>query len=127
MIDSHRFTRCSHFDSLILSNAFLCNFLLIFCFGWQLLYSCFLLFISTRQVRADLFLYFQIKCSSFFVKILSFEFCLVNLEYDAYLPVDHRLVYSRPKLLLLFLSLESGLKPSFLINILVSFFFCFWI
>ena len=29
----------SHFDSIILSNTFLCNFLLVFCFGWQLLPS----------------------------------------------------------------------------------------
>ena len=39
-----------HFDSLTLSNTFLCNFLLVFYFGWQLFHSCFLLFISTRQV-----------------------------------------------------------------------------
>ena len=39
-----------HFDSLIRSNTFLCNFFLVFCFGWQRLHSRFLLFISTRQV-----------------------------------------------------------------------------
>ena len=52
------------FDTLILSNTFLCIFLLVFCFGWLHLLSRFLLFSSTRQVRTDLFLYFQIKCSS---------------------------------------------------------------
>ena len=50
----------------------------------------FLLFISTG--RADLYLYFYIKCFSFSVEILSFNFFLVNSEWDAYLPVDHIVV-----------------------------------
>ena len=44
-----------HFDSLILSNAFLSNFLLSFCFGWQR----FLLAILLGRYRVDL--YFHIK------------------------------------------------------------------
>ena len=52
--------------------------------------------------RADLFLYFHFKGSSFFVESLSFGFCLVNFERDACLAVDHSLVYSYPKMFLLF-------------------------
>ena len=37
-----------YFDFLGLSNTFPSNFLLVFCFYWQYLHSCFLLFIGTR-------------------------------------------------------------------------------
>ena len=52
-----------------------------------------------------MFFYFQFKTSSFFIEILSFGFCLVNFECNAYLIVDHSLVYSYPKTFLLLLSL----------------------
>ena len=42
-----------------------------------------------------MFLYFQIKCSSFFVPSNSiFDFCLVNSECGACLVVDHGLAYN---------------------------------
>ena len=41
----------------------------------------------------------------FFVEMLSFSFCLVNKECDAYIPVDHTSVYSHSKMSLLFSSL----------------------
>ena len=43
---------------------------------------------SNYYARADLFLYFQIKGSNFFVESFSFGFCLVNFERGAYLAVD---------------------------------------
>ena len=75
-----------------------------------------------------MFLYFQIKYSSFLAEILSFTFYLVNSECGAYLAVDQSLVYgSYSNMFLLFfsliLSLIPVLKPSFLIHVLVS--FCF--
>ena len=66
----------SHFDSLIVSNTFLCIF--FSSFGWQRLHSwthsCFLLvyLYQCQAGRADLFLYFQIKCSSFLQKLCLF-------------------------------------------------------
>ena len=85
--------------------------------------SCYLLVLGTY--RADLFLYFEIKCFGLFLGIQSFSFCLVNSEFDAYLPVGHSLVYSHSKMFLLFFSLILSLvlKPSFSIHILVC--FCF--
>ena len=89
-----------HFDSLIHSipscDIFFSSFA---CIGWQR----FLLFISTAlgRYRADLYFYFHIKCSVFFAEILSFGFCLVNSECDAYLPVDHSLVYGDSKMFLI--------------------------
>ena len=62
----------------------------------------------------------------FFIEILSFGFCLVNSECDAYLPVDYSLVYGHSKIFLIFSvesNLEPGLKPSFSIHISLS--FCF--
>ena len=43
------------------------------------------------------------------VEILSFGFCLVNSVSDAYLPVDHSLVYSHPKMLPLFFNIILSL------------------
>ena len=60
LIYSHRFTRCSSFWFLNPFEHLPVYFFLSF--GWQHLHSCFLLFFITR--RADLFLYFQTKCSS---------------------------------------------------------------
>ena len=96
-----------HFDSLTLSNTFLCNFLLVFCFGWQLLHSCFLLFISTGQVIGLMCICIFIL--GFSVEILPFGFFLVNSECDAYLPVDHSLVRGHSKMFLLFFSLILSL------------------
>ena len=93
-----------HFDSLILLNTFLCNFVLMFYFGWQHLHSYILLFVSTRQVVLICFCIFR-SSVKFSVEILSFSFCLVNFECDGYLPADHSSVYSHPKLFLLFFSL----------------------
>ena len=81
------------FDTLILSNAFLWNFLLVFCFGWQLLNSCYLLFISTEQVIG-------LICICIFISsvlVFLWKFCLlvffpVNSACDAYPPVDHNVV-----------------------------------
>ena len=48
-----------------------------------------------------------------FGKILSFGFLHVNCERDAYLAVDYSLVYSYPKMFLIFFSLIlSGILPS---------------
>ena len=109
------------------SNIFLRYFLLIFCIGSQRFLL--LIYISTALVNSradDLYLYFHIKCSSCFIEILSFGFCLVSSECDAYLPVDYSLVYGHSKMFLI-LSVESnlelGLKPSFSIHISLS--FCF--
>ena len=89
MFDSYNFQDFPHFDSLNLSNTSLCNFLLVFWFGWQdFLHSC---------------------IHIFFVKILSFGFCLVNSECDAYVSVDHSLAYSHPKMFQLFVSLILSL------------------
>ena len=72
------------------------------------------------NTRVDLFLYFQVKSFSFFVEILCFGFCLVSSDCDAYLAVDHSLVYSYAKMFLLFFSLIwiliPGLKPLFSIT-----------
>ena len=89
-----------HFDSLTLSNTFLCNFLLVFYFGWQLFHSCFLLFISTRQVIG------MICICIFISNVLVF---LVNSECDAYLPVDHSVVRAHSKMFLQFFSLIISL------------------
>ena len=53
----------------------------------------------------DSVLYSQINFFQFFVKILSFIFCLVNSECHAYVPVDHSSFYSHSKMCLLFSSL----------------------
>ena len=77
-----------HFYPFILSNNFLWNFLLVFCFGWQHLHSRFLLasyLLMLETDRADLHLYFQIKQVFYFlVETLSFGFCLVYSECNAY-------------------------------------------
>ena len=102
-----------HFDSLMLSNTFLCNFLLVFYFGWQ---HC--IHVSSKGWFVLVPTYFQIKQFFWFLlEILSFSFCLVNSEHDAYLPVDRSLVYSHSKES----ALELDLKPTFSIHISVSF------
>ena len=75
-----------YFVSLILSNTFLCNFLLVF---W-LATLAFLLVLGLTYFC----IFKSIVLASFFLEILSFGFCLVNSEGRAYLVVDHRLVYS---------------------------------
>ena len=44
-----------------------------------------------------------------FVQVLSFGVCLVNSECSAYLGVDQNLVYSYPKMILIFFCLILGL------------------
>ena len=62
----------------------------------------------------------------FFAKILSFSFFLVTSECDVYLPVDPSLVYSYPKMLLLFFSLIlAWFKTIFLDSYLGV--FCSWV
>ena len=67
-------------------------------------HSSFLLFISTVLVRLIYFCIFKWSVL-LFVEILTFGFCLVTFECDAYLPVDHSLVYSYHKMFLLLFSL----------------------
>ena len=67
--------------------------------------SYFLLFICTMQV-GFCFCIFKSKVLVF-GKILSFGFCLVNFECDAYLAVDHSSVHSYPETFLLSISLIS--------------------
>ena len=132
MFDSHGFIRCSPFwflNPLKYLHKQFSSPVLVFCFGWQPLLSRSLaskLFISIRSEagRADLFLYFQIKCPSFLLKLCLLNFCPVNSDCAVYLPVDHSLRYSYPKMSLLFfslISLELALKPSFSILMSVSF------
>ena len=46
--------------------------------------------------------------------MLSSRFCLVSSECDAYLPVDHSLVYGHPEMLLLIC--QSSLGPGLRIH-----------
>ena len=65
-------------------------------FGWQYLHSWVhlqYLLLDYQAGMADLFLYFQIKCSSFLCGNSLFGVYLANSECDAYLAVDHGLVY----------------------------------
>ena len=79
-----------------------------------------ILLVGTR--RAD----FCIFKSSVLVEVLSFGFYLVNSECVVYLAVAHSLVYSYPKMCVLFFSLillEPNSKPSFSIHLPVLFYF----
>ena len=84
----------------MLSNTLPCNFLFVFCFGWQ----SFLLFISTGQVAGGLI------CNCIFISSVLvfleflFLFCPINFECEAYLPVNQILVYDHSKMLFLFFS-----------------------
>ena len=71
--------------------------------------------------RVDLFLCSQVF--QFYVEMLSFGFCLVNSECDAYIPVDHSSVYSHSKMCVFF----SGLKSYFSAYIFSFIAFCSWI
>ena len=88
-------------------------------------HSSFLLFISTVLVRLIYFCIFKWSVL-LFVEILTFGFCLVTFECDAYLPVDHSLVYSYHKMYLLFFSLIftawAWFRTIFFIYILLFFF-----
>ena len=87
-----------------------------------------IIYISTALAvrRADdLYLYvFLYQVFYFVLEILSFGFCLVNYESDAYLPDNYSLVYGNPKMFLI-LSVESNLelclKPYCWIHISISF------
>ena len=101
MLDSHGFIRCSPFwflNPLEYLHKQFSSPVLVFCFGWQPLLLRFLaskLFISIRSDagRADLFLYFQIKCSSSLLKLCLLNFCAVNSECAVY-PVDRSLPWN---------------------------------
>ena len=115
-----------YFHSLILLNTLTCKFPLLFCFGWQ---SCihvnFILATYSATTRLVVLvcscIFKSNKCFFFLVEILSFSFCLVNSECDAYLPVDQSLLYSRSKMFLLFFNLI------FFDSYLGFFVFCSWI
>ena len=116
-----------HFDSLIHSNIFLQYFLFVFCIGWQRFLLLFILVLHWWVVGLMICIcIFISSVFKFFIEILSFGFCLVSSECDAYPPVDYSLVYGHSKMFLI-LSVESnldfGLKPSFSIHISLS--FCF--
>ena len=64
---------------------------------------CYLLVLHLASFR-QVFFVFSNRFLVFW-RILSFGFCLSNSECNAYLPVDHSLVYSHPKIFLLFFSL----------------------
>ena len=59
-----------HFDSFILSNTFLCNFLLVFALAGNtcIHVSCYLLLVLGRY-GPELYLYFHVKRSSFLLKL----------------------------------------------------------
>ena len=128
LFDSHSFTRCYlQDDSLILSNTFMCNSLLDFYCDWQHLHLCFLLLISKQVDRVDFFFFVFSNqvLKSLSNEILSFGFCLVNSECDAYKPVDHSsndTDASTLKFVPYFLGssccLEPDLKPFFSTHIL---------
>ena len=76
--------------------------------------TCIYVFSYLFSTRANLFLYFQIKCSNVFVEILSFLSYLVSSECGQYLAVDHSLDYDGYlKLFLLFFSLIISFKTIF--------------
>ena len=102
-LDSHRFTRCLPFWFF---NPF--EYLLVQFSSGPLASNTYIhVFYYLFSPRSYLLLYFQIRCSSFFVEILSFVFYLVKYECCAYLIIiDHSLVYGwYPKTILLFFSL----------------------
>ena len=124
----HMNLRCSPFWFLNLLEYLSKQFstpVLVFCFSWQQLHSRFLASYLLASIRQEGWFFFvSNQVFWFFAKTLSFSFFLVTSECDVYLPVDHSLVYSYPKMLLLFfrvilvwfktISLDS-------IDILVSF------
>ena len=122
LFDSHRSTRCSPFW---LFNHF--KYLPVQ-FSSCLLAGKIFIHISTAL---GLIVVFLNQVFHFFVEILPFVFCLVNSECGAYLAVDHSLLYSYPKIYILFfrliLDLIPGLKSSFSIHIsvLLCLTFCF--
>ena len=67
-----------------------------------------LLLIGLRRIGWFVLLFLK-KVFYFFVKVLSFVFCLVNYDCDTCLPVNHSLVYRHPKILKLFFNLISSL------------------
>ena len=92
MFDSLDLHDVLHFDSLIFSNIFLCNFLLVY-----------------RQVGLIFFCVFRSSVLIFCRNSL-YGLYLANSECDAYLAVGHSLVYnSYPKMFLLFFILILSL------------------
>ena len=114
MFDSYGFLRCFPFWFLNLYEYLAKQFsspVLIFYFCWQQFHSRFLasyLLASIRQLGLICFCIFK-SSVLLFAEILSFSFFLVNSECDVYLPVDNSLVYSYPKIFLVFSSLIFSL------------------
>ena len=126
MFDSLYLQDAPYFDSLILSNIFLCNFLLVFWLATLAFMGPFRFPISTRQVEQICFCIFKSSVLVFCRNSLCF--CLANFDCDAYLAVDHSLVYnSYPKIFpLLFSQSWAWLKTIFLDLYLGFFVYCSW-
>ena len=92
------------FDSLILSNTFLYNFLLVFWLATFAFTRAHSYSLSTTQGLVICLRIF-ICIFQFFVESLSFGFSLVSFEHDTYLAVDHSLDYGYPIVFLLFINL----------------------
>ena len=126
--DSYGFT-CSPFWFLNLLEYLPKQFsspVLVFCFGWQQLHSRFLASYLLAIRQEGWFFFVSNQVFQFFSKILSFSFFLVTSECDLYLPVDPSLVYTYPKMLLLFFSLILAcFKTIFLDSYLGV--FCSWV
>ena len=110
-----RFTRCSPFWFLILLEYLSVQFSSRLTAGSTCIHGS--IHVS-RQVGLICFCIFNSSVLDF-CRNSFFRFCLANSECNAYLAVDHSLVYSSyPKMILLFFSLanlEPDLKPSFFI------------
>ena len=91
-------------------------------FAWKHLHSCFLLLINTKQVG---FICFCILKLSILIFCRYSVFCLVNHMCDTYLAIDNRLVYSHPKIFLLFFSVILSLVPNRLSRFILQFFYIF--
>ena len=96
-----------HFDSLILSNIFWCNFLFVFwlaTLAFTAPFMFFLLYILYIPDSYGLICFCISKTSVLvFCRNSFFGFCLDIFERDAYLAVDHNLVRSScPKIFLYF-------------------------
>ena len=108
LFDSDGFTRCS---SLWLFNPFEyppVQFRSGILVGNACIHVSYYLFIRGRFVFV-----FSNQVFWSFVEILSFGFYLVNYVFVSYLAFDHSLVYSYPKMFLLFLQCNLECKSSF--------------
>ena len=93
-------------------------------FAWEHLHSCFLLLINTKQVGLICFCIFKL---SILIFCRYSVFCLVNPKFDTYLAIDNRLVYSHPKIFLLFFSVILSLVQNRLSRFISQFFMLFYL